>query len=112
MIDEPDPLLTRLFAEQSPPADESEFMARSLALLERDRRNRRTYRMGMAIASVIVAVLLAPWIAQGAATAVGSVAAGIIATRSLLNSPVLWLLVCSIVATFFPVIYLGITRRW
>jgi hypothetical protein len=33
-------------------------------------------------------------------------------TRALLGSPLAWLAVCSIVAGFLPVIYLGITRRW
>jgi hypothetical protein len=112
MIDDWDPLLTRLFAEQSQPSHGSDFMAQFINLLERDRRNRRTYRIGMIIAGVIVAALLAPWIAQVAATAIGSVAAGITATRSLLNFPMAWLVVCSIVASFLPVIYLGITRRW
>jgi hypothetical protein len=112
MSDDRDPLLTRLFAEQSPPGHESDFMARSLALLERDRRNRHACRMGMTITSVVVAVLLAPWIAQVAATAVGLMAANIAATRSLLTFSMSWLLLCSIVATFIPVLYLGITRRW
>ena len=112
MIDDRDPLLTRLFAEQSQPAHGSEFMAQFVNHLERDWRNRRTYRIGMMIAGVMVAALLAPWIAQGAATAIGSVAAGITATGSLLNFPMAWLVVWSVVAVFLPVIYLGITRRW
>lgn len=112
MIDDRDPLLTRLFAEQGQSEHGPDFMAQFINILERDWRNRRTYRIGMVIAGVIVAALLAPWIAQVAATAIGSVAAGITATRSLLNFPMAWLVVCSIVASFFPVIYLGITRRW
>jgi hypothetical protein len=112
MIDDRDPLLTRLFAEQSQPARGSDFMVRFINRLERDWRNRRTRRLGMATAGVMVAALLAPWIAQLVATAIGSVAAGIIATRSLLNFPMAWLVVCSIVASFLPAIYLGITRRW
>jgi hypothetical protein len=112
VIDDRDPLLTRLFAEQGQPAHESDFMAQFIERFERDRRNRRTYRIGMIIAGVIVAALLAPWIAQVAATAIGSVAAGITATRSLLNFPMAWLVVCSMVATFLPVMYLGITHRW
>jgi hypothetical protein len=112
MIDDPDPLLMRLFAEQGLPAHGPEFMAQFINRFERDRRNRRTFRIAMIIAGVIVAALLAPWIAQLAATTIGMVAAGITATRSPLNSPIAWLVVCSIVAGFSPVIYLGITRRW
>jgi hypothetical protein len=112
MIDDRDPLLSRLFAEKSRPANSSDFMVQFINLLERDRRNQRTYRIGMIIAGVIVAALLAPWIAEAAATAIGSVAAGIAATRSLLNFPMAWLVVCSTVASFLPVIYLGVTHRW
>ena len=112
MIDDRDPLLTRLFAEQSQPGQGSDFMAQCIHLLERDWRNRRIYRTGMMIVGVIVAALLAPWIARVAAMAIGSVAAGITAARPLLNFPMAWLVVCSIVAGFLPVIYLGITRRW
>ena len=112
MIDERDPLLTRLFAEQSPPAHGTDFMAQIVDLLERDRRKRRLCRTGMIIGGVMVAALLAPWIAQAAATTIGSAAAGITATRSLLNFPMAWLVVGSIVGSFLPVIYLGISRRW
>ena len=112
MIDDRDPLLTRLFAAQSQPARGSDFMAQFINRLERDWRNRRTYRMVMMVGGVIVAALLAPRIAQLTATAIGSVAAGITATRSLLNFPMAWLVVCSMVAGFLPVIYLGVTRRW
>jgi hypothetical protein len=112
MTDDPDPILMRLFAEQGLPAHGPDFMAQFIDLLERDRRNRRTFRMALIIAGVIVAALLAPWIAQLAATTIGMVAAGITATRSPLNSPTAWLVVCSIVASFLPAIYLGIARRW
>ncbi len=110
--DDRDPLLTRLFAEHDRPAHGSDFMAQVFNGLERDRRKRRSYRIGMIIASVVVAALLAPWIALLAATAIGSVAAGITATRALLNFPMAWLVVGAILASFLPVIYLGITRRW
>jgi hypothetical protein len=112
MTDDRDPLLTRLFAEQSQPAQESDFMAQLLHRLERDRRNRRSYRIGTIIAGVIVAALLAPWLARVVAMAIGSVAAGIFAMDSLLNFPMAWLVACSLVASVLPVIYLGITRRW
>jgi len=112
MNDEPDPLLTRLFAEQSHPAHAADFTAQFIDRLERDGRRRRTYRVGTIIAGAIVAALLAPWIAQLAAIAIGSVPAGISATRSLLNFPMAWLTVGSIVASFVPVLYLGMTRRW
>lgn len=112
MIDDRDPLLTRLFAEQGEPAHEFDFMAQFSDFLERDRRKRHTYRMAMIIAGVIVAALLAPWFAKIAATAIGSVAVGITATRSLSIFPMAWLAVCSMVVSFLPVIYLGITRRW
>jgi hypothetical protein len=112
MNDEPDPLLTRLFAEQTQPAHASDFMAQFNILLERDRRNRRGYRIGAIMAGVIVAALLAPWVAQGAALAIGSLVSGISTTRALLNFPMAWLAVCSIVAGFLPVVYLGMTRRW
>jgi predicted RND superfamily exporter protein len=112
MIDDPDPLLMRLFAEQGLPAHGPDFMAQFINRLERDRRNRRTFRMAMIIAGVIVAALVAPWIAQLAATTIGMVAASITATRSPLNFAMAWLVVCSIVVSFLPVIYLGITRRW
>ncbi len=112
MNDDRDPLLTRLFAEQREPAHESDFMAQFIERFERDLRYRRSYRLGTIIASVILAALLAPWIAQVAALAIGSVATGIIATRSLLNFPMAWLVGCSMVATFLPVMYLGITHRW
>jgi hypothetical protein len=112
MTDDPDPLLTRLFAEHSPPAHGADFMAQLINLLERDRRNRRTYRVGMIIASVIVAALLAPWIAQVAAIAIGSVATGLTAIDSLLNFPTAWLVLCSLVVSFMPFLYLGVTRRW
>jgi hypothetical protein len=112
MIGDRDPLLTRLFAEQGHPEHESDFIAQVINRLERDWRNRRRYRMGAIIAGVIVAALLAPWIAQVAALAIGSVATGIIATRALLNFPMAWLVICSMVASFLPVMYLGMTRRW
>lgn len=112
MIDEPDPLLTRLFAEQSQPVRGSDFVAQFSILLQRDQRKWRTYRAAMIIAGVLVAALLAPWIAQAAAMAVGSLAVAASGTRSLLNFPMAWLMVCSVVVGFLPVIYLGITRRW
>lgn len=108
MIDDRDPLLTRLFAEQSQPAHESGFMAQLANLLERDRRRQRMYRIGTIIAGVIVAALLAPWIAQGAALAIGSVAAGITATRSHLTFPMAWLVLCSTVGSLLPVITSGL----
>ena len=112
MIEDRDPLLTRLFTEQGEPAHQSDFMAHFIARFERDLRYRRGYRIGTIVASIILAALLAPWIAQVTALAIGSVATGIIATRSLLDFPMAWLVVCSMVATFVPVIYLGITRGW
>jgi len=112
MMDEPDPLLTRLFAEHNQPVPGGDFMARLIILLDRDRRRRRTYRVGVIIAGVIVAALLAPWIAQVAAAAVGSIAATMTATHPPLNSPWAWLVAWSIAASFLPVIYLGVTRRW
>jgi hypothetical protein len=112
MTDERDPFLTRLFAEQSQAAPGSDFMAQLVNLLERDRRNRRVYRVGTIIAGVMVAALLAPWIAQVAAIAIGSVAAGLTAIDSLLNFPMAWLVLCSLVVSLMPVLYLGITRRW
>jgi pyrimidine operon attenuation protein/uracil phosphoribosyltransferase len=112
MIDEPDPVLTRLFAQQSQPEQESDFLARVIDLLERDRRKRRAYLMGTIIAGVLIAALLAPGMAQLAAMAIGSAAVGITATRSLLNFPMASLVVGSMVASFVPVIYLGMTRRW
>src|ERR1700723_1478583 len=110
MIDEPDPLLTRLFAEQSQPEPVGDFVAGLIILLDRDQRRRRAYRIGVIIAGVIVAALLAPWIAQLAATAIGSIAAGITATHSLLNFPWAWLVAWSIATSFLPVVYLGVTR--
>jgi hypothetical protein len=112
MNDERDPVLTRLFAEHRQPVQGSDFVAQFIDVMERDQRKRRTYRTGMIIAGVIVAALLAPWIAQVAATAIGSVAVSTAAAQSLLNFPMPWLVVCSIVPSFLPVIYLGITRRW
>ena len=47
MIDEPGPL-------QSQPAHGSDFVAQFINLLERDQRKRRTYRIGVIIAGVIV----------------------------------------------------------
>jgi hypothetical protein len=51
MIDEPGPL-------QSQPAHGSDFVAQFINLLERDQRKRRTYRIGVIIAGVIVACFL------------------------------------------------------
>ena len=112
MIEDRDPLLMRLFAEQSQPARGPDFMVQFIKLFERDGRRQRISRTGKIVASVIFAALLAPWIAQAAAAAIGWVAAGMIATRSLWNFPMAWLVVCSLVASSLPVIYLGITRRW
>jgi len=112
MVDDRDPLLMRLFAEQGPPASGSEFVARVDALMEKDLRNHRMHRIGMIVATVVAASLLAPWIAQGCALAIGSIAAGISAAGALLSFPLASLAVCSIIAGFFPVLYLGITRRW
>ena len=100
MIDDRDPVLTRLFAEQGQPARGSDFMALFINRLERDWRNRRAYRGGMMIAGVVVAALLAPWIARVGAAGIGAVAAGITVTGSLLNFPMAWVVVCSIVAGF------------
>jgi uncharacterized membrane protein YhaH (DUF805 family) len=112
MIDDRDPFLTRSFAEQCQPAHASDFMAQFVNLMDRDRCVRRTYWIGTIVAGVIVAALLAPLIAQVAATAIGFVAAGIVATRSSLNFPMALLVACSIAVSFVPVIYLGVTRRW
>ncbi|HTB68986.1 MAG TPA: hypothetical protein VK727_22390 [Steroidobacteraceae bacterium] len=112
MIDEPDPLLRRLFAEQAQAVGDSDFMAQFIDHLERNQRKRRTYRIGTIIAGVIAAALLAPWMAQFAAMAIGSAVAGITAARALLNFPMAWLVVGSIAASFLPGVYLGLTRRW
>lgn len=112
MNDDRDALLTQLFAEQGQPERGPDFMAHFINLLERDWRNRRTYRLAIIIVGVIAAALLAPWIAMVAATGVESAAVGITATGSLLNFPMAWLAVCSMVATFLPIMYLGISRRW
>ena len=112
MNDEPDPLLRRLFAEQSPPAHEADFMSQFNNLMEREQRSRHTYRVATIIAGVVIAALLAPWIAQVAAITIGSMAAGISAGRSFLNFPMAWLVVGSILVSFLPGVYLGITRRW
>lgn len=112
MTDERDPLLAQLFAEQSPPANGAEFTAHLLNRVERKWRRQRAYRIGMIIAGVTAATLLAPWIAQVAALATGSVVAGVTAAHSALSFPMAGLVVCSMIASFLPVIYLGITRRW
>ena len=91
MMDDQDQFLTRLFAQQG---------------------HQRIHRIATIIAGVIAAALLAPLIAQVAATAIGWAAAGVTATRPILDFPMAWLVVCSIVASFLPVVYLGITRRW
>src|SRR5580692_9168092 len=102
MTDDRDPVLTRLFAEQGTPANGSDFMTLVINRLERDRRSRRAYRIGAIIGGMIVAALFAPWIAWLAATAVGSLAAGISATQSLLDFKIGWLVACSIAASFLP----------
>ncbi len=112
MVDDRDPVLMRLFAEQRPPAGGSEFASRIDALMQRDLRRARIHRIGMIAGAAIVASLLAPWIAQACALAIGSVVVGLGTTRALLGSPLAWLAVFSILAAFLPVIYLGITRRW
>ena len=112
MTDDQDPLLTQLFAEQAPPAHGADFMVQIIARLERDGRRRRTYGIGAIISGVIVAALLAPWMAQVAALAVGSVATAIAATRPLLDFPMAGLMVSSLAALFLPVLYLGLMRRW
>jgi hypothetical protein len=112
MIDDRDPLLTRLFAERKSPGAGSEFATRVDALIERELRNARFYRMGMIAAAVVLAALLAPWIAQVCALGIGSAVAGMSTTRVLSSFPLAWLAVASIVASVLPVIYLGITRRW
>ena len=73
---------------------------------------RSRYRIGTIIAGVMVAALLAPWIAQLAAMALGALAAGITASRPLLSFPMASLVVGSIAGSFLPLIYLGVTRRW
>jgi len=112
MVDDRDPLLTRLFAEQSPPASGSEFLARVDALIERDLRRARIYRIAMVAAAIVVASLLAPFIAQVCALGIGSVVVGLSATRALLNSPIAWLVACSIFGSLVPGLYLGVSRRW
>ena len=112
MTDDRDPLLIKLFAEQSQPAPGPDFMVQLLNLLERDRRNQRVYRVATITAAVIVAALLAPWVARVAAMAIGSAAAGLGAISSLLNFPMAGLVLCSLVGSLLPVIYLGVTRRW
>jgi len=112
MTDDQDPLLKRLFAEQDLPAHEPDFMPQFIILLERDRRNRRAFRIALIIAGVTIAALFAPWIAQVVAIAIGSVASSITAGHALLMFPMAWLAACSVAASFLPVIYLGITRRW
>lgn len=112
MVDDRDPLLTRLFAEQSPPISGSEFVARVDSLMERELRYARVYRIGMCVAATVVASLLAPWIARVCALGIGSAVAGMSTTRALLSFPLAWLAVSSILAGLLPVIYLGITRRW
>lgn len=112
MSDDRDPFLTQLFAEQSEPAQASDFMAQFADRMERDRHIQRAYRIGMIIAGVIASALLAPLIAQGTAAAVGLVATAIVASRQFLNSPMVWLAVSSIAASFLPIVYLGVTRRW
>jgi anti-sigma factor RsiW len=112
MIEEPDAILTRLFAEQSHPELGADFMARFIDRLGRAQRKQRTYRVAMIIAGAIVAALLAPWIAQAAAAAIGALAAGMSATLAPLNFPTAWLLIGSIAGGFLPVIYLATTQRW
>jgi hypothetical protein len=112
MTDDRDPFLTQLFAEQGEPADAPDFMAELAHALDRDQRRRRVHRIGLIIAAVIVAVLLAPWIALATASAIGAAAAGVAASGPLLDLPMAALAAGSIAATFLPVVYLGITRRW
>jgi len=112
MNDDRDPILTRIFAEQNSPVDGSEFAARVALMMDRDLRSARSYRIGMIIAVLVVASLLAPWLAQVCALAVGSVVAGLSTTRALSSFPLAWLALCSIVGSFLPAIHLGITRRW
>jgi hypothetical protein len=112
MTDDRDPLLTRLFAEQGPPESGSEFESGIRASMERDLRNARAYRISMIVGAVVIALLLAPWIAQACALGIGSVIAAVNTTRALSSFPLAWLVVGSVVIGFAPVIYLGITRRW
>jgi hypothetical protein len=112
MIDNRDSLLTHLFAEQAPSERAPEFLAQFVNRLDRDQSIRRTLRTGIIVAGVIIAALLAPWIAAVAVLTIGSVAGSFAASRSLVSFPMAWPVVFSIIASFLPVIYLGITRRW
>lgn len=112
MNDDRDPVLTRFFAEQNLSVDGSEFAARVAVMIDRDLRSARIYRIGMIIAVLVVASLLAPWLVQVCALAVGSLVAALSTTHALSSFPLAWLALCSIVGSLLPAIYLGFTRRW
>jgi hypothetical protein len=90
MSDELDPKLLALFAESHEPLHEAEFMRAFLAKLERARRTRLMWRIGMVVAVVLAAVWIMPAVLDETASVVRTIGEESTIYAPLLVSPWGW----------------------
>lgn len=112
MRDEQDPIIWRLFAEQQKSRSSADFMLRLGKRIDARERMHRAYGILTIAACVILAMLSAPWVAQGTSKLIELLVVGIGTSEPLFHVPLTWLLLGATAAGCSPVIYLWRTDRW
>lgn len=112
MSDHPDPLISRLFAEQDQSLPPDDFVLKLTKRVDKQQRVRHVYRVLAIVACLVLATLSAPWVAQITSTMIELTAVGIGTISPLLFMPLTWSVVGATAAGCSPVIYLWRTGRW
>jgi hypothetical protein len=90
MTEELDPQLLTQFATSRQPLSDAEFLAATLAKIERQLRLRVLYRGAAVIAAVIAAVLLLPWLLEHTAQVFSTALDGARRPVGFATSPWAW----------------------
>lgn len=112
MHDTEDLRIRRLFAEQDENLPADDFMLKLGTRMDRQKRARRLYRALAIVACLVLAVLGAPWAAQGTSKLIELTAMGIHGLGPLLYHPLTLFLAGATAIGCTPVIYLWRTGRW
>ena len=113
MSDDLDPMIRRLFAEQDQSPRSDDFMLHLGKRIDRQQRMQRVHGRLVRAACLVLSVLAAPWVAQGASALIELVAATFTGAGPLFNVPLTWwVVVGGTIVGCSPIIYLWRTGRW
>jgi hypothetical protein len=90
MTEELDPQLLALFATSRESSGDAQFLAATLAKIERELRRRVLYRAAALIAAIFAAIWLAPWLLEHTAQMFGAALEGARPRVEFASSPWAW----------------------